>query len=97
MHITTYILDSYCFQTDVAYPGNDGKIILNTASATHCQWECQQDATCLYFSYGRTDGRCVFKTVNNPSSSPSVTSGPKFCMQTTSKYSLEQINKTCLK
>ena len=79
------------------YPGNDGRIILNTASPTHCQWECQQDATCLFFSYYRTNGKCILKTVNNPTPTPSITSGPKFCTETTSKYILEQFNKTCFK
>ena len=78
--------ETICLQTDMNYPGNDGRIIVNAASPTHCQWECQQDATCLYFSFYRTDGKCILKTVNNPTRTPSITSGPKFCTETKSKY-----------
>ena len=82
------LLESICLQTDMSYLGNDGRIILNTASPTHCQWECQKDANCLYFSYDRTDGRCILKTANNSTLTPSITSGPKFCTETKSKYTV---------
>ena len=80
------LLESICLQTDMNYLGNDGRIIVNTASPTHCQWECQKDSTCLYFSFDRTNGRCILKTANNSTPTLAITSGPKFCTETKSKY-----------
>ena len=66
------------------FPGSDGTIIPFTKSVTHCQWECQKDVSCLRFSFDILSGKCVFKSVNNPSSSALITSGPKFCRKKTS-------------
>ena len=71
------------------FPGSDGKIIPFVQSATHCQWECQKEVSCLRFSFDITNGRCVFKSVNNPTPTALISSGPKFCQKKTSNFLIE--------
>ena len=83
------ISESYCLEYKVDYGGVDVKIISWTPSASHCQFECQKDDICQFFTYNTMTGKCIFKSAMNKATISYAISGPKFCGQ---KKSMEFIS-----
>ena len=57
-------------------------------SASHCQFECQKNEACLFFTFDSGGGNCYLKTNNVSEASTFRVSGSRFCISNQGKLQL---------
>ena len=69
-----------CHLQDIAYVGNDLRILPNITSVDPCQRECQLEAECQFFSFSAKEKICSLKAnITGKHDVQLSLSGPKFC------------------
>ena len=81
---TLIIAESYCLQSKTDFNGSDVAMVNFVPSASHCQFECQKNDACRFFTFN-SGGKCFLKTNNVAGANNIAISGPKFCMSTKGK------------
>lgn len=73
-------LVSNCLYNKLAIAGSDFRQVSSVISASYCQYLCQQEPKCLFFTYEQNTGLCWLKSaMTNIASGELRISGPKFC------------------
>ena len=75
-----YFSESYCLDYRTVYNGYAPTSVAWVPSATHCQFECQKNDRCQFFTFNTTSGQCALKLSKGSVQSLNYAiSGPKFC------------------
>jgi len=81
---TSTIFSQNCFEKGIDYVGNDVKegYNISTSSAEDCQWRCQENDQCQFWTWDRTwKNACWLKTAMTETKfNYEVLSGPKYCV-----------------
>jgi len=76
-----------CHLHDIAYVGNDIRVLSNITSVNPCQRECQLEAHCLFFSFSANENICSLKAnITGKLNVQLALSGPKFCWRCEDAY-----------
>ena len=92
-NLTFYIAACYCLENKVDYFGNNLKELDFVPSASHCQFECQKNESCTFFTFNTENGKCFLKTNNVAVANDTAVSGPRFCISNQGKHSLKNGRK----
>jgi hypothetical protein len=82
-----FISESYCLDYQSDYSSIVVGTVQWTPSATHWQFECQQNDQCKFFTFNSFGGQCFLKIGKSRSYLANGISGPKFCGPVQSEYS----------
>ena len=84
-----FIIESYCLDYKSDYLNIDiPGPFLWAPSASHCQFECQKNEKCKFFTFNTMTGKCILKMGKSRASVSYGISGPKFCGPVQSKFYL---------